>query len=59
MAGQTELELVEGVELLRALEIGLSLGTYEEIGETLAVDTQADYERVVRLMGRDTLYGKY
>jgi 3-deoxy-manno-octulosonate cytidylyltransferase (CMP-KDO synthetase) len=59
LADQTELELVEGVELLRALEMGLRLGTYEESGETLAVDTQADYERVVRLMGRDSLYGKY
>lgn len=59
LSGQTELELIEGVELLRALEIGLQLGTYEESGETLAVDTRADYERVVRLMARDSLYGKY
>lgn len=58
-SAQTELELIEGVELLRALEIGLSIGTYEENGETLAVDTKADYERVIRLMGRDKLYGTY
>jgi 3-deoxy-manno-octulosonate cytidylyltransferase (CMP-KDO synthetase) len=56
---QTPLERVEGVELLRALEIGLKVGTFEEVGETLAVDTYEDYLQVKRLMLRDPLHGKY
>lgn len=56
---QTPLERVEGVELLRALEMGLTIGTFEEEGETLAVDTYEDYMQVKRLMFRDVLYGKY
>ncbi len=56
---QTPLERVEGVELLRALEIGLRVGTFEEVGETLAVDTYEDYLQVKRLMLRDALHGKY
>lgn len=56
---QTPIERVEGVELLRAIEIGLKVGTYEEAGETLAVDTHEDYLQVVRLMLRDSLHGEY
>lgn len=57
--GPTPLEQVEGVELLRALEGGINIGTYEEIGETLAVDTKEDYERVQRLMSQDLIFKKY
>ncbi len=56
---QTPLERVEGVELLRGLEMGLKIGTFEEAGESLAVDTYEDYVQVKRLMLRDTLFGKY
>jgi 3-deoxy-manno-octulosonate cytidylyltransferase (CMP-KDO synthetase) len=52
----TPLENIEGIELLRAIEIGLKVGTFEEFGETLAVDTQEDYERVQRLMTRDEIH---
>ncbi|CAM3842254.1 3-deoxy-manno-octulosonate cytidylyltransferase [Polynucleobacter antarcticus] len=56
---QSPLERVEGIELLRALENGLIVGTYEEHGESLAVDTRDDYDQVNRLMLRDSLFGKY
>lgn len=56
---QSPLEKIEGIELLRALEIGLKIGTYEEFGEALAVDTHDDYLQVSRLMLRDVLFGKY
>ena len=46
----------EGIELLRAIEIGLKVGTFQEYGETLSVDTIEDYERVQRLMIRDEIY---
>jgi 3-deoxy-manno-octulosonate cytidylyltransferase (CMP-KDO synthetase) len=52
----TPLEEIEGIELLRAIEIGLKVGTFEEYGETLSVDTIEDYERVQRLMIRDKIY---
>jgi 3-deoxy-manno-octulosonate cytidylyltransferase (CMP-KDO synthetase) len=55
----TPLEQIEGVELLRALEGGINIGTYEEFGETLAVDTKEDYQRVQRLMGQDLIFNKY
>ena len=54
----TPLEEIEGIELLRAIEIGLKVGTFEEYGETLSVDTFEDYERVQRLMLRDEIYLK-
>ena len=40
----------------QAIEIGLKVGTFEEYGETLSVDTSEDYERVQRLMCKDELY---
>ena len=52
----TPLEEIEGIELLRAIEIGLKVGTFEEHGETLSVDTSEDYERVQRLMRKDEIY---
>lgn len=55
----SELESIEGVELLRALEIGLNIGTFFEPVETVAVDTANDHELVVRKMRSDLYYGKY
>jgi 3-deoxy-manno-octulosonate cytidylyltransferase (CMP-KDO synthetase) len=52
----TPLEEIEGIQLLRAIEIGLKVGTFEEYGENLSVDTIEDYERVQRLMIRDEIY---
>ena len=54
----TPLEEIEGIELLRAIEIGLKVGTFQEFGEIYSVDTQEDYERVQRLMARDEIYIK-
>lgn len=53
---RTELESIEGVELLRALEIGLSVGTFKESIESLSVDTPEDYERAVRMMKHDPIF---
>ena len=55
----TPLEEIEGIELLRAIEIGLKIGTFEEYGDTLSVDTKEDYERVNRLMIRDKIYMEF
>jgi 3-deoxy-manno-octulosonate cytidylyltransferase (CMP-KDO synthetase) len=48
--GQTHLERVEGVELLRFLEIGVSVKFVEVDGGTAAVDTPTDLARVNELM---------
>ncbi len=54
----TTLEEIEGIELLRAIEIGLKVGTFEEFGEIHSVDTKDDYERVQRLMTIDEIYNQ-
>jgi len=44
------LEKVEGVELLRALEFGLSIHTKPYQEDTFSVDVQADAEKAIRYM---------
>lgn len=56
---RSKLEAIEGIELLRALEGGMNLGTFRERIETLAVDCEADLQRVLRLMSADKLFGSY
>ena len=55
-SNRTELESIEGVELLRAIEIGLRVGTFKENIESLSVDTSEDYERAVRMMRHDPIF---
>jgi 3-deoxy-manno-octulosonate cytidylyltransferase (CMP-KDO synthetase) len=47
---QTYLERVEGVELLRFLEMGVPVKFIEEQGGTYAVDSPTDLARVSELM---------
>ena len=47
---QTYLERAEGIELLRFLEIGVTVKFIEEEGGTTAVDTPSDLARVNQLM---------
>lgn len=49
--GQTNIERTEGVELLRFLEIGISVQFVHVDGGTVAVDTPSDLVRVMELMG--------
>jgi len=42
---QGEIESIEGVELLRALENGMSIGTLSLEGDSFSVDVPDDYER--------------
>ena len=48
---QTNIERTEGVELLRFLEIGISVQFVHVDGGTVAVDTPSDLVRVMELMG--------
>jgi 3-deoxy-manno-octulosonate cytidylyltransferase (CMP-KDO synthetase) len=54
-----KLEEIEGIELLRAIELGLSVGTFKENGESLAVDTEEDLQKVQQMILRDKIYLEY
>jgi len=58
-SGPTKLEEIESIELLRALEIGLKIGTFEEFGDSTSVDNQRDYEKALRLMKKDKIFEEY
>jgi|TARA_Y100000389_G_scaffold142831_1_gene140940 3-deoxy-manno-octulosonate cytidylyltransferase (CMP-KDO synthetase) len=48
-----KLEKTEGIELMRALEIGLSIGTFVIKGSDFAVDVNADLLKAINLMPKD------
>lgn len=56
---RSPLEKIESIELLRAIELGMKIGTFEEKKETFSVDVRDDYEKSIRAMREDTLYLKY
>lgn len=55
----TPLEKLESVDMLRLLEHGYRVKMVETRFNTQAVDTQADLERVARLMEKDPLLASY
>jgi 3-deoxy-manno-octulosonate cytidylyltransferase (CMP-KDO synthetase) len=50
---QTQLEKIEMLEQLRALEDGARIRVVESVGSSIGVDTQEDYERVCRIVEGD------
>ena len=52
-------EAIEGVELLRAIENGMSVGTFQEFGDSLSIDTPADYEQAIRIIQKEPKYLEY
>ena len=54
-----EIEKIENIELMRALENNLKLGTFVVKGSDFAVDIQADIFRAVEVMKKDKLRKKY
>lgn len=54
---QGDLERVEGVELLRALEGGMRIFTFPVAGDTFSVDIEADLNRARRALLNDDLFG--
>jgi len=53
------LEIAEGVELLRAIENGIPIGTMELEGDSFSVDIHEDYVRVMLQMARDSVRKRY
>lgn len=56
---QTYLEKIEGIELLRALEIGLKIKSPNLIGDSFSVDVLKDYLRAKVKLKTDTFLKKY
>lgn len=54
-----ELELAEGIELLRAIEGGLTLRTGTIESDSFSVDTVFDLERARRVMSKCEIYNHY
>jgi 3-deoxy-manno-octulosonate cytidylyltransferase (CMP-KDO synthetase) len=55
----TRLETTEGVELLRALENGIVIGTKILPGQTYSVNVSEDYERAKRDITKDSVRHRY
>jgi 3-deoxy-manno-octulosonate cytidylyltransferase (CMP-KDO synthetase) len=56
---QTPLEIVESIDMLRALEHGIKVRLVESPFKTYSVDTEQDRLRVEKVMKKDELFGKY
>ena len=53
------LENIEGVELLRALENGLSIGTFEIKTSTFSINTRKDFKKAKKILSTDKILKKY
>jgi len=56
---QTNLEKIEDIELLRALEIGLKIKTINLKGDSFSVDVAEDYRRAKDRMNKDKFFKFY
>ena len=56
---QSNLEKIEDVELLRALEIGLKIKTINLKGDSFSVDVEEDYRRAKSRMNKDKFFKLY
>ena len=56
---QGTLEKIEGVELMRALENNMNIGTFNLEGSSFSVDTKNDFLKAVKFMNIDKIRKKY
>jgi 3-deoxy-manno-octulosonate cytidylyltransferase (CMP-KDO synthetase) len=56
---ESPLEKIESVELLRAIEGGLTIGTFKLSGDSFSVDVGQDYVNAMNAMKDDGLFKKY
>ena len=57
--GQTPLEIIESVDMMRIIENGMKVKMIFTEKESYAVDTQEDLDNVIEKMKSDTLINKY
>ena len=53
------LEMIEDIELLRALEIGLKIKTIKLKGDSFSVDVEKDYFKAKKKMTKDKFFKFY
>ena len=53
------LEQIEGIELLRALENNMNLGTFEISTNTFSINTKEDLKKAKEKFDRDQFFKKY
>ena len=56
---ESNLESIEGIELMRALENNLKIGTFEIKTHTFSVNTPKDLSLVKRLIKKDKYFKKF
>jgi len=56
---KSRLENIESIELLRAIENKLKIGTFKENLNSFSVDVNSDYQKANRKMQNDKLFTKY
>ena len=56
---QSNLEKIEGIELMRALENDMKIGTFNLEGKSFSVDTRDDFLKAVKFMNIDIVRKKY
>ncbi len=56
---ESPLEKIEGIELMRALENNLNVGTFELKGKSFSVDTSGDFFKARKFMIKDRWLTKY
>ncbi len=56
---QGNLEKIEGIELLRALENNMLIGTFNLKGSSFSVDTKEDFLKAIKFMNIDKIRNKY
>ena len=54
-----KIEKIEGIELIRALENNLNLGTFVIHGSSFAVDVNQDLMRAIGIMPKDKIRKLY
>ena len=56
---KSKLEMIEGVELIRAIENNLSIGTFEINTNTFSINTEKDLKKAKNMLNKDKLTKKY
>ena len=56
---QSPLEKIEGIELMRALENDMLIGTFNLTGSSFSVDTKSDFVKAIKFMNEDKTRRKY